>query len=125
MRYEDFCYQKFTGKIQQRPPLFSALKKEGKRLYEYAREGETVEIPSREINIRSFSLNSNDFPTLKFKVVCSKGTYIRSLVHDFGQALNSGAHLTALRRERIGEFIIQEALSIDQFEDILRAKSNK
>lgn len=117
--------QKFIGKILQQPPLFSALKKEGKRLYEFARQGETVEIPKREINIRSFSLNSHDFPRLKFKVSCSKGTYIRSLAHDFGQALNSGAHLTALRRERIGEFTIQEALSIDQFEDVLRAKSNK
>lgn len=117
--------QMFIGKIQQRPPLFSALKKEGKRLYEFAREGETVEIPKREINIRSFSLNSRDFPTLKFKISCSKGTYIRSLAHDFGQALNSGAHLTTLKRERIGEFTIQEALSIDQFEDILTAKSNK
>ena len=112
--------EEFIGKIQQRPPVFSALKKDGKRLYEFAREGESVEIPQREITIREFQVNPAAFPCLKFQVSCSKGTYIRSLVHDFGAALNSGAHLTTLRRERIGNFSVNDALSIKDFEDILR-----
>ena len=106
----------------QRPPVFSALKKDGKRLYEFAREGEAVEVPLREITIREFEINTAAFPRLKFHVSCSKGTYIRSLAHDFGAALNSGAHLTALRRERIGDFSVNDALSIATFEDILRAE---
>ena len=114
--------EKFIGKIMQRPPVFSALKKDGKRLYEFAREGEAVEVPLREITIREFEIGAAAFPRLKFHVSCSKGTYIRSLAHDFGAALNSGAHLTALRRERIGDFSVNDALSIAAFEDILRAE---
>ena len=106
----------FVGTIDQYPPVFSALKKDGKRLYEFAREGIEVEIPTRKVNIRSFELTQKAIPKVDFKVICSKGTYIRSLANDFGKALNSGAHLSALRRTRIGEFNIEQAVSIEDFE---------
>ncbi|CAA0252639.1 tRNA pseudouridine(55) synthase TruB [Tenacibaculum maritimum] len=105
----------FIGKIQQKPPIFSAIKKEGKRLYELARKGETTEIKSREVEITEFEITKIDFPKVDFRVVCSKGTYIRSLAYDFGLALNSGAHLSALRRTKIGNFSTENAKSIDQF----------
>lgn len=111
----------FMGDIDQYPPVYSALKKEGKRLYEYARKGEQVDIPSRKVNISAFSIDTSALPQLSFKVSCSKGTYIRSLVHDYGQALNSGAYLSSLCRERIGDFHLNNAMSIDTFE----AKINK
>ena len=106
----------FIGTIDQYPPVFSALKKDGKRLYEFAREGIEVEIPTRKVNIRSFELTQKALPKVDFKVICSKGTYIRSLANDYGKALNSGAHLSALRRTRIGEFNIEQAVSIEDFE---------
>ena len=106
----------FVGTIDQYPPVFSALKKDGKRLYEFAREGIEVEIPARKVNIRSFELTQKAIPKVNFKVICSKGTYIRSLANDYGKALNSGAHLSALRRTRIGEFNIEHAISIEDFE---------
>ena len=106
----------FVGTIDQYPPVFSALKKDGKRLYEFAREGIEVEIPTRKVNIRNFELTQKAIPKVDFKVICSKGTYIRSLANDYGKALNSGAHLSALRRTRIGEFNIEQAVSIEDFE---------
>lgn len=105
----------FTGDIQQYPPVFSALKKEGKRLYEYARKGEEVEIAARNVHIAVFEITAISMPYVDFRVVCSKGTYIRSLAHDFGKELNSGAYLSALRRTRIGEFDVKNALSVDSF----------
>ncbi|WP_282041476.1 tRNA pseudouridine(55) synthase TruB [Winogradskyella flava] len=105
----------FVGKIEQLPPVFSAIKKDGKRLYEFARAGEAVEIKSREVEISEFEITEIKGLELKFKVVCSKGTYIRSLAHDFGKALNSGAHLSELRRTRIGEFRVKDALSPEDF----------
>lgn len=108
--------EQFVGTIDQYPPVFSALKKDGKRLYEFAREGVEVEIPTRKVNIRSFELTQKAIPNIDFKVICSKGTYIRSLANDYGKALNSGAHLSALRRTRIGEFNIEQAISIEDFE---------
>ena len=113
--------KKFVGTIQQKPPVFSALKKDGKRLYAYARDGESVDVPSREVSITSLTLDTSDFPSLQFVTSCSKGTYIRSIAHDFGKALKSGAHLTDLCRERIGEFRLDQAISIDEFEEQLRA----
>ena len=107
--------KQFTGEIDQFPPIFSALKKEGKRLYEYARAGETVEIPSRKITIETFEITNIDGLNIDFRVVCSKGTYIRSLANDFGKALNSGGHLSALRRTKIGAFDVKEGLSIKDF----------
>ena len=107
--------QQFIGEIDQKPPIFSAIKKDGKRLYELARQGKTTEIKSRKITISEFEITNIDGHNLDFKVVCSKGTYIRSLAHDFGIALNSGAHLTKLRRTKIGEFSVEKAQSIDGF----------
>jgi tRNA pseudouridine55 synthase len=107
--------KQFTGEIDQFPPIFSALKKEGKRLYEYARAGETVEIPSRKITIETFEITNIDGLNVDFRVVCSKGTYIRSLANDFGKALNSGGHLSVLRRTKIGDFDVKEGLSIEDF----------
>ncbi|WP_109097237.1 tRNA pseudouridine(55) synthase TruB [Aquimarina sp. AU58] len=112
----------FIGEIEQYPPIFSALKKDGKRLYEYAREGETVEINSRKITITEFEITKIKFPEVEFRVLCSKGTYIRSLAHDFGKALNSGAHLTVLRRTKIGSFSVEDATTIESFENQLRPK---
>ncbi len=105
----------FIGDIQQKPPIFSALKKDGKRLYELARAGEITEIKLRNINISEFEITKINLPEIEFRVVCSKGTYIRSLAYDFGKALNSGAHLSALRRTKIGEFNVKNAMSIDTF----------
>ncbi|MCF2873796.1 MULTISPECIES: tRNA pseudouridine(55) synthase TruB [unclassified Tenacibaculum] len=107
--------EKFIGKIQQKPPIFSAIKKDGKRLYELARKGETTEIKSREITISEFEITNISANKVDFRVVCSKGTYIRSLAYDFGLALNSGAHLSALRRTKIGNFSVSDGLSIDNF----------
>lgn len=109
----------FTGKILQQPPIYSALKKDGKRLYEYARKGESVDIPKREVNIETFEITSIDLPKLTFKVKCSKGTYIRSLAYDFGLALDSGAYLSGLKRTAIGEFSLENALSLQRFIDEL------
>ena len=107
--------EQFIGKIEQFPPIFSAIKKEGKRLYEFARAGETVEIKSRQVEITEFQITSISENNLNFRVVCSKGTYIRSLAHDFGKALNSGAHLSALRRTRIGNFKVDNGLTPEDF----------
>lgn len=107
--------QQFLGDIEQRPPIFSALKKDGKRLYEYAREGEAVEIPTRTVHISEFEITNITLPKISFRVVCSKGTYIRSLAHDFGIALNNGGHLSELRRTKIGNFSVDNALSISEF----------
>ncbi len=102
--------QQFIGDIDQKPPMFSALKKEGVRLYDMAREGKTIELASRKIHIAEFEITNISLPKIKFRVVCSKGTYIRSLAYDFGQALNSGAYLSELRRTKIGNFNVENAL---------------
>ncbi len=105
----------FTGEIDQKPPMFSAIKKDGKRLYELARAGKTIEIKSRKVTISEFEITKIDLPKIEFKVVCSKGTYIRSLANDFGKALHSGAHLSSLRRTKIGNYSSKDAYSIDMF----------
>lgn len=105
----------FIGEIEQYPPVFSALKKDGKRLYEYARAGKAVKIDSRKVKISEFEITSIKNLNVEFRVVCSKGTYIRSLASDFGKALNSGAHLTALRRTKIGDFKVEDALAPKEF----------
>ena len=115
----DQTLTRFQGEIMQRPPIFSALKKEGKRLYEFARKGEDVDIPERKVQIDSFEITENNLPKLKFKVQCSKGTYIRSLAYDFGKALDSGAYLSELRRTQIGNYQVENALTIESFEDLL------
>ena len=114
----DACAQ-FTGKITQVPPVFSALKQDGKRLYELARKGEAVEVKSREVTIHEFEITRIELPEVDFRVSCSKGTYIRSLANDFGKALNSGGHLTALCRTRIGDFQLKEAFDIETLNDYI------
>jgi len=108
--------KQFIGDIQQMPPVFSALKKDGKRLYEYARNNEEVVIPPRQVNISEFKITKIDLPKLEFRVVCSKGTYIRSLAFDFGKAVQSGGHLSKLRRTKIGEFHTDNAICPIEFE---------
>lgn len=108
--------KKFIGTVQQQPPIFSALKKEGKKLYEFARKGQEVDIPFRDITISEFEITRIDLPEIDFRVVCSKGTYIRSLAHDFGKTLGNGAHLSALRRTRIGDFSVENAIAIEDFQ---------
>ena len=107
--------KKFIGEIDQFPPVFSALKKEGKRLYEFARAGEAVKIDSRKVVINAFKITKIEGLSVDFSVTCSKGTYIRSLAYDFGKALDSGAHLSALRRTKIGDFSVDKAVPIDAF----------
>lgn len=105
----------FIGTIFQLPPQHSAIKKDGKRLYESARQGIEVKVDPRQITIEAFEITKIDLPNIEFRVVCSTGTYIRSLVHDFGQALGVGAYMSGLRRTKIGDFNVQDAM---QWEDL-------
>jgi tRNA pseudouridine55 synthase len=107
---------KFTGDIYQMPPIFSALKIKGEKAYELARRGEKVELQPRPITLFAIEILEFEMPRLVLRVHCSKGTYIRSLAHDIGQALNSGAHLTGLMRTKIGSFSLENALSLENFE---------
>ena len=107
--------KQFLGEIDQQPPVFSAIKKDGKRLYEHARAGEEVEIAFRKTTIHEFEITRIALPEIDFRVVCSKGTYIRSLAFDFGKAMQSGAHLTALRRTKIGKYSVEDAITPDAF----------
>ena len=115
--------QQFIGIIEQFPPVFSALKKDGERLYEKARRGEKVKVEARQIQITSFEISRVELPEVDFRVVCSKGTYIRSLAHDFGKALNSGAHLSALCRRRIGNFELKQALDIETLKEFIESQA--
>jgi tRNA pseudouridine55 synthase len=108
--------KQFLGEINQKPPIYSAIKKDGVRLYEHARAGEVVEIEFRKTTIHEFEITRITLPEIDFRVVCSKGTYIRSLAFDFGKALNSGAHLTALRRTKIGDYHVKNAIGVIEFE---------
>ena len=107
--------KQFLGEIDQKPPIFSAIKKEGKRLYEHARAGEEVEIAFRKTTIYEFEITRIALPEIDFRVKCSKGTYIRSLAYDFGKALNSGGYLSSLCRTKIGEFKLENAVSPEEF----------
>ena len=111
--------KQFLGEIDQKPPVFSAIKKDGKRLYEHARAGEEVEIALRKTTIHEFEITRIALPEIDFRVKCSKGTYIRSLAFDFGKALNSGAHLSVLRRTKIGDFSVENGIMPDEFEQQL------
>jgi tRNA pseudouridine55 synthase len=104
--------ESFIGEIEQVPPQFSAIRIAGKRAFDFARKGEEVEIKSRKITIREFEITRFALPEIDFRIVCSKGTYVRSLARDFGFALESGAHLTALRRTRIGDFTVDNAIKV-------------
>ena len=109
----------FIGEQDQVPPVFSAKNIDGKRAYSYARKGKEVEMKPNRINISSIELLEYTKPVVKLKIVCSKGTYIRSFARDLGEALNSGAYLSALRRTRIGRYKIEDALKINEFEEMI------
>ncbi len=112
--------EQLTGEIQQIPPIYSAIRVNGERLYERARRGETADqveggIKSRTVTVSTFNVMTNDFPTIDFRIVCSKGTYIRSLVRDLGLLLNNGAYMSVLRRTRIGTFDVKDAQTVEGF----------
>lgn len=115
----------FTGDIMQFPPVYSAIKKEGTPLYELARRGDKVELEARPVTIREFDITRIALPEVDFRVVCSTGTYIRSLAHDYGAALGCGGYLSALRRTRIGEFRVEEGQTIEQFVDEWKERLNE
>lgn len=106
---------KFVGNLMQTPPIYSALKRDGEPLYKKARKGEYVKIEPRPVESKEFEITGIQFPDVHFRLVCSKGFYVRSLVKDFGEALGVGAYMSALKRTRIGEYKIADALSIDEF----------
>jgi tRNA pseudouridine55 synthase len=118
--------QQFTGEIEQVPPAFSAIKVDGKRAFKLARKNESVKLKSRKVTVRSFQLLKIDLPRIDFAVECTKGTYIRSLVNDFGKALDKGAYLTGLRRTSIGEYNVNESFTLDEFkEKVLKQIENE
>ena len=110
-------FGRFVGKQLQTPPMYSAVKHHGKPLYKYARRGKTLERKAREIEIREFVVTDFALPLVQFRVRCTKGTYIRSLVHDVGATLGCGAALTALRRTLIGQYKVEDAVTLDQLEE--------
>ena len=112
--------QKFTGEILQTPPAHSAIKVEGKRVYELARKGQEVKLEPRKITIKEFEIMGIELPVVQFRVVCSTGTYIRSLANDFGQVLGCGAYLSGLCRTRIGEFLLSDAMTVEEFEKSIK-----
>ncbi len=111
--------KQFTGKIEQTPPVYSAVKVDGKRAFEYARKNNEVKIKSRQVTIYDFTLLNFELPEMDFMVNCSKGTYIRSLVDDFGKAINNGAYMSSLRRTAIGDFSVSNAYSVDEIKEII------
>lgn len=113
--------KQFLGEIDQKPPIYSAIKKDGVRLYEHARAGETIEIATRKTTIHEFEITRIALPEIDFRVVCSKGTYIRSLAFDFGKAMNSGSHLTVLRRTKIGDYDVKNGVDVITFEGSLES----
>lgn len=107
----------FIGEIMQVPPAHSAIKVDGKRVYELARQGKEVKLEARKLFIKEFEITAIEMPVIHFRVVCSTGTYIRSLANDFGASLGCGAYLSSLCRTRIGEFLLTDAMTIDIFEE--------
>lgn len=113
-----------TGIIEQFPPAHSAVKINGKRAYESARKGEEVIMKPRQVEVKEFEIDSSAFPVISFRIVCSKGTYIRSMARDFGQKLQSGAYLGSLRRTKIGAFCVEDALTIEEYLEQLKKSEN-
>ncbi len=111
--------KQFIGEIDQKPPIFSALKRGGERLYEKARRGEEIMIESRKIFVREFNIISIENLTIAFEIKCSKGTYVRSIANDFGTALNSGGYLSSLCRTAIGDYELSKGIDIESFEKLL------
>jgi len=112
--------KEFVGQIEQFPPMYSAIKKDGIKLYELARKGEAVDLVARQVEVTKFDLIENRWPEIVVHIDCSKGTYIRSMAHDLGKALGIGAYLTALERTAIGEFEVSQALTLNAFLDSLK-----
>ena len=115
--------KQFLGEIDQKPPVFSAIKKDGIRLYEHARAGSAIEIAFRKTTIYEFEITRIALPEIDFRVQCSKGTYIRSLAFDFGNALNSGAYLSALRRTKIGDYTIDNGITPEEYDKQLHSST--
>ena len=113
--------QQFTGEIMQVPPMHSAIKKGGVRVYELARKGQTIELEPRKITIREFDITAIEMPVVHFRVVCTTGTYIRSLANDVGRAAGCGAHLSSLCRTRIGSFTLEQAMNVDEALEKIKA----
>ena len=111
------CLKQFTGKIEQIPPLFSAVKIDGKRAYEFARKNEEIELKPKILVIKEIELLFYNLPTITIRVVCSKGTYIRALARDIGESLQSGAHLLALQRTRVGDVSLNDCLKVEELDD--------
>jgi tRNA pseudouridine55 synthase len=111
----DAARRQLMGKIEQVPPIYSAVKVDGERLYKKARRGEVAEIKKRQVEISLFEIDATHFPTISFRIICSKGTYIRSIVRDFGQLAGSGAYMSALCRTRIGNFELKDAWELTAF----------
>ncbi len=111
-----------SGEIDQIPPLFSAIKHEGKRAYKKARSGEDIVLDARKVTIEKFDITSTDLPEVHFEVKCSKGTYIRSLAHDFGKILDTGGYLKQLTRTAIGDYQLKDAYELDDFIKIFRTE---
>ncbi|NDG53286.1 MAG: tRNA pseudouridine(55) synthase TruB [Flavobacteriia bacterium] len=117
--------ESLTGNILQTPPIYSAIKQDGKRLYEHARKGEDVKIKERMVHVSKFDIIKVEMPKVHIRIVCSKGTYIRSLAQTFGKNLNSGAHLSQLTRTRIGKFELSQAIDIQEFIDSFSLTNNQ
>jgi tRNA pseudouridine55 synthase len=115
----------FTGDIQQVPPIHSAIKKDGKRAYDLARAGKEIVMEPRSVTISEFEITAVHFPEVHFRVLCSTGTYIRSLANDFGQALGCGGYLQELRRTKIGEFVVEDALTPDEWKAHIKPESGE
>lgn len=107
--------QQFMGEIDQVPPIFSAIQVDGKRAYDSARKGKSLELNSRKVTVHEFEITQINLPEIEFRIKCSKGTYIRSIANDFGKAMITGSHLSALRRTKIGEFSVENAMSLEDF----------
>jgi len=114
----------FVGELLQSPPAFSSVKKDGERLYDIARRGEKVDIEKRKVLLSEFEITKIEFPLIHFRIVCSKGFYVRSLADDFGKALNNGAYLASLCRTRIGDFFLKDALEINTFVEQIKEEKN-
>lgn len=115
------CTKDFVGEIHQVPPIYSALKVNGERLYKKARRGEAIEIAPRTVTIFKFEILEIDLPNIQFLVECSKGTYIRSLANDFAKALSSGGCLTQLRRIKIGDYSVEDSMTVNKVTEIVKS----
>lgn len=117
--------QKFLGEIDQVPPMFSAIKHNGKPLYHFARQGKVIKREPRKVIVHSFEITKIELPVIHFSIRCSKGTYIRSIANDFGREIGCGAYLSSLRRLKIGEYDVDEAMTVFEFMDLFKSKFGK